>query len=380
MNGSTSRKMRKLLFVISSLEGHGGSERSLCLRVNYLVEKYGYNIHIVTTHPGATSSFYPLNSKIIVTNIPTERYKNRFIYKIPQVLTCIKWESELTNFIVRNDFDICSSLGAETFYYTSREKKIKKIKEQRFTYKKYQTWESCSIIKKIWRRIRFKSIVNTMRRMDCVVSLTDEDASFWRRYTQNVVVIPNFINLNNTFPASLDSNKIISVGRLEKEKDFASLIDAFEIVSKHRQNWKLEIYGNGSLSNELLERVKEYRLGQFVTIVPATKDIFEKYQHASIYVHTAVYEGFSNSVLEALAHRLPVVAFESVGGVKVLVENKYNGFLVEKRSVSDLADRMMMLIDDFELRVKMGEASVRVAERFTEDNVMSMWHDLYSSI
>src|SRR5690554_1919924 len=244
--------MKNLLFVISSLEGHGGSERSLCLRANYLVQKYGYKIDIVTTVPDATRSYYTLDSKVTITNIPTTSSSDGFINKLSFVLNNSRQEVDLSNFIRKNDFDICSSLGSESFLYKTGDKKFKRIKEQRFTYKKYQTWEKSSLLKRIWRQIRFKRIVNTIKKMDFVVTLTDEDASFWKRYKKDVITIPNFINLGAIIHSSLDNNIIITTGRLEREKDLGSLIKAFRLVSQSHSNWKLEIYGNGSLRDGLL--------------------------------------------------------------------------------------------------------------------------------
>lgn len=372
--------MKKLLFVINSLEGHGGSERSICLRANYLIEKYGYKIDIVTTTLDANCSYYPLNSKITLTNVPTTFSGNAFINKLSSILSTSSQEVGLSNFIREHDFDICSSLGAESFLYKTSNRKFRKIKEQRFTYKKYQTWENCSFFKKIWRQIRFRRIVNTMKKMDFVVTLTEEDAAFWKMYTINAITIPNFINSAGIKQSSLVNKTIIATGRLEKEKDFASLIRAFQLVSQIHPNWKLEICGNGSLRDHLLNMVREYELERCVSILPATKDLFIKYQQASVYVHTAVYEGFGNSILEALAHGLPVVAFESVGGVKALIEDGNNGFLVKNRSELELADRMMMLIRDFDLRVRMGRSAIGVARRYEEDKIMSMWHDFYSKL
>lgn len=367
--------------MIDSLEGHGGSERSLTLRCNFLVEYFQYEITIITTQKGALVSYYKLHPAIRVVNIPyNSDYNIKKVFRILSLIPFNESEGELADFIKIGNFDICSSLSSTNFLFIHCHNSFIKIKEQRFTYQKYHSQTRISFPKRVWRAIRLKRFVRTLKRMDHVITLTEEDSKYWRSNGINVTTIPNFINLDRISCSSLQNKVIVAAGRLEEVKDYFSLIEAFKIVVKKFPDWILKICGDGSLYQQLIDQVHTEGLSKNVILEGAVENIFEEYGRSSIFVHTAHYEGFGNSILEALAHGLPVVAFESVGGVKALIEDGNNGFLVQNRNVSDLADRMMMLIEDFDLRKRMGRSSISVAKRYEEDKVMSMWHDFYSNL
>ena len=192
--------------------------------------------------------------------------------------------------------------------------------------------------------------------------------------------MPNFINFNSIISSNLSYKVIIAVGRLEKEKDFASLIKAFNLVNIVNSNWILNIYGDGSLYNQLNDLIISLNLTNSVFLKGAVHNIFSEYQRSSIYVHTSFYEGFGNSILEAMAHFLPVVAFKSVGGVKLLVNNSYNGFLIDNRDIVELSNKIILLIDNYDLRRNMGNNSRITAEDFREEKIMLQWHNFYTSI
>lgn len=373
------QKTKKLLYVIASLEGSGGSERALTTRVNYLLEKYNYDITIVTTNKNSIKSYYPLNSKIKLVNIPIDFRKNNLKNKLLSLFFNNHIEEKpLLEFIEKNKFDICSSFGAETFLYKQIEQhKFIKIKENRFTYKKLLSDEKLSFQKKIWRYFRFRNSVKVMQKMDYLITLTEEDAVFWKRYMKKVYVIPNFININSFEKAPLNNNSVIGVGRLEKEKDYHSLILAFKKVVEKKPDCTIRIFGEGSLRNDLEKLIRTLNLQDNIILKGATKDINKEYLKSSLFVMTSQYEGFPNSMLEAMAHGLPIVAFESVGGVKVLLENQKNGFLVKNRSIDDLAKGIITLIENEDLRIRMGEQSIQIAKQYSEKEIMERWHQFY---
>lgn len=376
--------MKKFLYVIGSLENSGGSERALTSRVNYLVENYDYDITIVTTNAikDSVKSYYPISPKVKLVNIPISFGKNTLKEKLEYIFfNSHKEEKELYEFIKENKFDICSSLGAESFLYKgSNNHSFYKIKENRFTYKKLLSDGRLSIGKKIWRYFRFRNAVKVQQRMDCSVTLTQEDADFWSKYLKKIVVMPNFIDTKNIKPSILEEKIIIAVGRLEVEKDFHSLIKAYDLVAKKYPDWQLHIYGDGSLKADLQDFINKKGLSDKVILKGAVKNIYEQYSKASIYVHTAVYEGFGFTILEAMAHQLPIVALESVGGVKVLVKDNENGFLIKNRDTELMADKIGELISNNELRKRMGAKSQMIANEYSQENIMKKWHQFYKSI
>jgi glycosyltransferase involved in cell wall biosynthesis len=375
--------LKKLLFVISSLEGSGGSERSLTMRVNYLVKHFDYLITIVTTRHNSTGCFYYLDPRISIVNIPisfskhTIKDKLRFLFNNSH-----SEEKPLLDFIFESGFHICSSLGSETFLYRDkRRNSFIKVKENRFTYKKMFNDEGVSLARRIWRLFLFRNAIDVQRKMDYIVTLTDEDKDFWSKYLSNITVMPNFIDLNSiNVPVTRESKRIIAVGRLEKEKDFSSLIYSVVPVFRRFVDWRLDIYGDGSLREELEDLIISLGLRENVFLNGSTSDIYSKYTESSIYAITSFYEGFGNATLEAMSFGLPVIGFESVGGVKILLKDSYNGFLIKNRNIEQFGDKMIRLIKDDELREIMGKNSRIISEEFDQEKVMLGWHNFYTSI
>lgn len=374
--------MKKLLYVIGSLENSGGSERALTGRVNYLVENYDYDITIVTTNKNSLESYYNINPKIKVINIPIFFGKNSLSEKLEYIFfNSHKEEKNLYQYITENKFDICSSLGAESFLYEGKNNhSFYKIKENRFTYKKLLSDDETSFVKKIWRYFRFRNAVKVQQKMDCAITLTQEDADFWAKYLKKIVVMPNFIDIKNINASDLEQKIIIAVGRLEVEKDFESLIESYFLVSQKYPEWQLHIYGNGSLKSKLQDLINDKKLADKIILKGSVQNIYEKYLKASIYVHTAVYEGFGLTILEAMAHKLPVVAFESVGGVKVLIKDSENGFLIKNRDRTMMANKISELISNIELRKEMGSKSQAIAHGYSVESIMEKWHQFYSNL
>lgn len=375
--------MLKLVFIIESLENSGGSERSLTARVNYLSKIFNYEITIITTKNNSFNSYYPLNPSVSIVNIPISYKKSGILNLLNYFLFNINHgERNLYRFIIDNNFQICSSLGSETLNFNINKSSlpIVRIKENRFTYKKFISDQPVNFIKKIWRNVLFHKSIRFQKNVDYIITLTEEDRLFWKKYYKSIVVMPNFINFSKSVPSNLCNKVIIAVGRLEKEKDFSSLINSFSIVHDQRPDWILEIYGEGSQKDELLNIIRLKNLESSVFLKGSSKEIFLNYQYSSIYVHTAVYEGFGNTILEAMSHALPIVAFESVGGVKLLVKNDYNGFIINNRNQLELARKIISLIDNESLRYRLGNNSRILSEEYSEEKIMIQWHHFYQNI
>ena len=376
------KQKKKLFYVIDSLENSGGSERVLTDRVNYLVENFPYEICIATIKQDpAKPNFFKLDDRIRHVFIPLEKPDASIISMVKNLLFHnYKYELPIIDFIKKEKFDICSSITSVSFLEKNKSLDIKRIAENRFTYKKYLTDEKIDMVRKAWRFLRFKKQIRTQKQMDVVITLTEEDATFYRRYLDNIVVIPNFIDLKNIKPSLLIHKKAVAVGRLEKEKDFTALIKMWHLVNKENPDWKLEIYGEGSMKNELLALINSLQLENYVTIKPPTKDIYSVYESASVYITTSKYEGFGMTILEAMAHGLPIIGFDSVGGVKILVADESNGFVIKDRNIDLLASQFLKLIVNKNLMNKFGKQSISMANEYSIKNIMMKWHELYSKL
>jgi glycosyltransferase involved in cell wall biosynthesis len=204
-----------------------------------------------------------------------------------------------------------------------------------------------------------------------IISQTQIAADFHSEYYGKsipVLVLPNVLpNINvNSF---VQKEKIIlAVGRLDDYlKGFDRLINAFLLVTD--LNWKLVIVGKRDDGGKLYELIEEHQLSERIELINATPEIHQWYSKASIFVIPSRSEGFPNALAEAMAYGLPCVAFDFVAGPRDLIINNYNGFLVKDGDIAAFAGKINELINDKELRIKIGKNAEEVRYNLSEENI-----------
>jgi sugar transferase (PEP-CTERM/EpsH1 system associated) len=168
-----------------------------------------------------------------------------------------------------------------------------------------------------------------------------------------------------------------TVGRLDPVKDHVGLLKAFARMSAH-PGILLYIVGDGPCHSEVEAAVRALGLTQRVRLLGDRPDVPELLPGFDVFVLPSLGEGMSNSILEAMATGLPVVATR-VGGNPELVVHEGTGLLVEPRSIDSLATALSRYVGDPALRAAHGRAARKRAEReFGLPRMLSAYDDLYS--
>ena len=170
------------------------------------------------------------------------------------------------------------------------------------------------------------------------------------------------------------------MGRLNEQKGYEYLIDAWTIVSKRHPDWILNAYGSGEIKEQLQMRIDEKGVSNSLILNDPTSDIIDKYLESSIYIMSSRFEGFPMVLLEAMSCGLPCVSFDCPNGAKDLIVDGKNGFLVDYLNIERLADRICDLIEnDFE-RKRMGRTAKEEVKKYLPDAVMFLWGDVFSKM
>ena len=203
---------------------------------------------------------------------------------------------------------------------------------------------------------------------------------------QKISVIYNGIDTEKFKPASVPKNNnkfIITPGasRLTSRKGLVYLIRAVDKLSKKYQQVELKIMGDGEGERVRLEEIvdKLNLRGRVVFLgrIPREKT-FSYYQEADVFVLPSLNEGMSNAMLEALATGLPILATDT-GGSKELITEGENGYIIEMKNAQDIADKLEKLINNSELKNKMGEASRRRALEMSWEKVAKEYYQTYEN-
>ena len=231
-----------------------------------------------------------------------------------------------------------------------------------------------------------KDLVESCKNIDYFMPVSQMLTDFYKKYFEgtktNCVFIPHSLDYIPREVSALESKKIISIGRLSPEKGFDDLLDVFKIVNNQKKDWKLDIIGDGVLKNHLINKVKEYSLQNNV-IIHGYKDkefINKQLSSSSIYVMASHEESFGLVLIEAQSFALPCIAFDSAKGACEIIDDKVNGYLIKDRSKKDMADKIIKLIDDIEVRRDMGRHSRENSYKYSKDNISYMWFEFLQYI
>lgn len=162
------------------------------------------------------------------------------------------------------------------------------------------------------------------------------------------IVVPNAITVNGSSFNNYNNEvvNILSVGRFVKAKDYqTALLSIKELTRISTQQFKFYIVGFGPEEQNIRDLIVKENLTNYVEIVINPDNMEDYYEKANIYLCTSIFEGLSNSIMEALNYRLPVVATD-VGDNRQLVIHNETGYLTKNSSPLDMAQHLKHLIDN----------------------------------
>lgn len=233
-----------------------------------------------------------------------------------------------------------------------------------------------------WQRLRRWAYP----RAHAVVALTAGTARWIQEHIpgSKVTVIPNAVRwpLEPQQPLVPVPNKgerlrLLAVGRLHEVKGFDLLISAFEVVAPYFPDWDLVILGEGSERDALQKQIDAARLHRRITLVGRVGNINEWYESADMYVLSSRYEGLSNTLLEAMASGLAVVAMDCDTGPREIIRDNIDGILVNPpENVDALAAHLSDLMARPLKRMALAQRAVDVRDRFAVPIVMAQWERL----
>ena len=195
-----------------------------------------------------------------------------------------------------------------------------------------------------------KKVVESAKNLDTLVLVSDSLRNYYKKqmkdnnYKCRCVFIPNMLDMIPDTVSSLSEERIISVGRLSKEKGFCDLVDVYkEFKDKNPDSsWYLDIVGNGADRNKVADRIYTYGLNKDITMhgYLKKKELNSLLHESSIYVMTSYTESFGIVLIEAMSHGIPCIAFTSAEGANDLIIDGFNGYLIENRDHEKMIEKI----------------------------------------
>jgi len=185
-------------------------------------------------------------------------------------------------------------------------------------------------------------------------------------------VVYNAVNTYNKLKFKKGEKIILSIARLEKRKNLLFLIKAFSIFQKKKLKYNLFIIGDGPEKNNLINYINRNKIKN-IKFFGYKKNIKQYLNKCSIFVHTSLFEGMSNAVLEAMALGRPSIVLNSPGVSELHVHAK-TGF-VSNRNIKKFANYMEKLSDNFQLqKIFFKNSRERVENKYSIDKTLKSYN------
>ncbi|WP_372529365.1 glycosyltransferase [Parvularcula marina] len=385
----------------------GGAERIAIEAANELAAR-GHAVTVVCCHAVAGEPYFNLDSAIPYIDLAIPPYKKHYealgsgfdisfedwcsdqfneLGYSPTIADFEKWKNSghlwrtrmFHAFLKENDFDVVISHMPSTFPYVlfGRDKADTAfhlaILHNAPRYKFFsELYPADSLMD---RHMRLASLQNA----DSIGVLFEEFIDQMpERYREKCVLTPNFTSQAIVEEKKPRSRILLSVGRLVPQKGHEILLHAYSQIIEQQPDWKLHIYGEGPLEQELRELCRELHLPEDDIFKGTTADIAAVYAEADLFVFPSVFEGFGLTVIEAMCAGVPCVAFDDCDGVRFLVDSTKNGLLVARdEDGSNLARAVISLIEDDDLRADLSRGAIATARKYSVEHSVDSLESIF---
>lgn len=360
--------------------GYGGIEKSIVALANLLADDY--EVEIISSYQLFDKPAFDIDPRVEVRYLITKYKPNREAWK-----SSIKHLRPIS--FVKESFNSVMTLALR------RSTMIRAIENCHSdiiisTRDLFNTWlgtygrKSCYKIG--WEHNHYHGdmsyadkVTKSARNLDALVLVSDSLRKFYKKQLADTkckcFYIPNMLDSVPDQLSKLNEKRLISVGRLSREKGYEDLLDVFKLIHQEEPSWRLDIIGDGAQKNLLGDRIFNEGLKECVTLHGFQDKTFinNLLSKSSIYLMTSVTESFGIVLIEAMSYGLPCVAFDSAEGATELIQDGVNGYLISYRNKEEYAKKVVELIRNKKLRTKLGSAGRKTSLNYTGDKVKRDW-------
>ena len=358
----------KIAFYISSL-GKGGAERVITNVANYFASDDKNEVYLILERPTIN---YKVDKNVNITVLDKKVKKYNLISK---KIRYIKYYFKLKKlFKVINPDIIVSFLAVPSFMAilskTNTSKIIVGVRNDPKT-------EYTTFLKK-------KMMLHLYPRADGFVFQTNDAKDYFKNIIsckQTIIynaISQDFINYRTD---AQKEKKIVAVGRLHWQKNYPLLINAFEILLKKHDDYKLIIYGEGDERNKLQSLINSKNLNSKVDLAGNVSDIKKFICNSALFVMSSDFEGMPNSLIEAMVLGLPVISTDCpCGGPRELIINNKNGLLVEPGNKEELICAMDKILSNEKLANSIGSEAKKIINKVDPSFINKQWENFVFDI
>ena len=179
----------------------------------------------------------------------------------------------------------------------------------------------------------------------------------------------------------LNTKNITYIGRLSAEKGVMDLIDVFKQVHILDNEFKLNIVGDGTLRENIIAKIKEYKLEDNINLHGFLKknELEKILLNTSIGINTSYTESFGLAIIETFSYGIPCIAFSSAEGATEIIDEGKNGFIIYERNIAEMANKIVELVTDKEKLKVFGKEARTKSLKFKSEEIKNKWSMLINN-
>ena len=177
-----------------------------------------------------------------------------------------------------------------------------------------------------------------------------------------------------------DTKKIMTAGRLEYEKGYDRLIDIAKQVLPQHPDWEWHIYGKGKLYKVIDRKIRDNKLERQLILKGMSNELLEEYHNYAIFALTSYIEGLPLVLLEAKVNHVPSISFNILTGPSEIINDGYNGYLIQDGDISSFAEKLGILMESDDLRYTFSCHTCEGIDKFRKNEILKQWKALFSKL
>ena len=382
----------KILIIDEDINRVGGVERVICTLANRLSENH--EVTVISEYKSSATPFYNYDKNIelkyLINNSMNKTgkmnsknvkyYLYRAIEKIKSFVYLRKRIKTLFSDYKNVDIIIFGRVFVALDFFPI----LKKNKEMTVIVR------DAIHIKYYSEKVKKKMLKYFPKMVNYFIVSSDESINEYKRFfdtdTLNLVKIYNPIGIKPNIAYNLKNKTIVSIGRMDSQKGYDSLIRSFAYIHQLHPDWNLKLYGNGNYEKYLQKLIDDLTLTTCVEILPSIKNVVEIFNKSSIFVLPSRYEGYANVLVEAMSCGMPCVSYNWLMGVEEIIEDGKNGFVVylqnrndyfngiySEKDVKNLAKKINYMIDNPKVCQKISKEAVKIIESRQLEKIINEW-------
>lgn len=373
--------MKKLLFIYYKLNRPGGIARVLTNLANELVDEYELSILILVKDK---TSFYHLDERVKIVSVDSYQHwaftkgcvgMNRYFSWLPKKNNIKGYLYDFGAYQTLNQWLKENHQDYDTII-TCQYKLSIGLAQNLVLAKKTIAWEHTdhNVGGGVFNRLRLKHY----NKLKNVIALNKPSYDFYKKLNQQSVLISNIIGnpFENVVFNQNKQNRIVFVGRLDKEKNVQDLLEIFELANLP-SDWELDIVGDGNQIEYLKEQIQNYQKRNLIHFHGrrSSDEILRFYLDAKIFGFTSLKEALPTVLIESMMCGNAIISYNCDYGPADIINEK-NGFLIPLCNKEMFKDKLEYLTNQPEILDKLMKFSYEESFRWKKDTSLKQWKEI----